>query len=780
VLAALVAIASLVASPVVASPAEEYTGTHFGERNMPAGCERESFTSKKNACYHMRTGLNGLDSPQVDVLVMVPGSATAERDMRIMRQAVEMWEAGVHNLAPQMRLPWLAQGMQFHITVDIVDTSGTGGEFTTYPIVDPEIVVIATNPVGAVGIGIDPVATVGTAFGRPGDVPCAGLRNPFDFDAWQALPGFDRHHEARAGTYVEDCGGAGGNICFAVNTARDAAPESFDGFNLFDLVSHEFGHCLTLGHVGDGAEGDWSKVPTNDIMAYSDDPEGRNKCVSTLDVEVIATRMSGYLDVNDDRKVDDADQLLTNDQTGDGIGNPFQTQHPRDHLYASSTGDPTDCPQPDLGFLPGRRTDWEPDPVSTKQPVLTVTEPTDGAASATGAFHVAGTVAHLLKTRPTKSAEHYDDADNDAQSPATEITSLDVDVKPATVEATVHVEQLPTSATNTVAYSASINGRRFDSFVRSPLGGEPSTWDTAGDEYLPRGTSTWDAAASKVTFHIPRDYLKAASIEAPYKVSGRTSTGTAGTRLPDDYAPDDHRSVGVTHARTSSSSLLSLSTPVVSSDAASETTTFEHPSGNAFKPRNTTLGLGPIPLRGTDHSHHYAFEVPATSDVSLTLDWTGTTGLTDLDLFTYGAANSSFEGALGNKPEVVTLTDVRGELEIVVDPFLVADPEVTYTLIAVVTPKPIDDADGDAVPDKTDVCPTIYGEGADGCPIKPTEAVVLYVDGTKSATQAVDTTNDSDAFDIPLQVSRGNHTLRLDWEAFGRVLASKSLKVSRR
>jgi hypothetical protein len=487
--------------------------------------------------------------------------------------------------------------------------------------------------------------------------------------------------------------------------------------------------------------------------------------------------MSGYLDVNADRKVDTADQLVTNDKVGDDIGNPFQTQHPRDHLYASSTGDPTDCPQPDLGLLPGRRTDWEPDPVSTTQPILSVTEPTDGASSASGAFHVAGTVGHLVKARPTKSVEHFDDADNDAQSSATEITSLDVDVKPTTVEATLHVKALPTSTPNTVAYSASVNGRRFDSFVRSPLGGDPVTWDSVADDYMPRQTSTWDAAANTVTFRIPRDYLERASIRAPYKVAGRTSTGAAGTRLPDDYAPDDHGSVGVTQAPGLSAA--SLSVPVVATQAASETRTFEHSGGNTFQPRETTLGLGPIPLRGTDHAHHYFLDVPQTSDVKLTLAWTSTSGATDLDLYTHGAANST-DGASSENPEIANLTDIRGELEVVVDPYLVADPEVTYTLTAVVTPKKIDDADADAVLDKDDVCPTIYGDSADGCPIKPSENVVLYVDGTKNAEQVVDTTNGSDAFDMPLQLSRGMHTLRLDWVAFGRVLTSKSLKVSRR
>ena len=295
---------------VSANPGENYSGTHFGADNFPPGCIRDmSATNPQNICHHMRTGLNALDSPQVDVLVLVPVSPTAERDMRIMRQSVEMWEGGIDYLSGQMGLGWLGAGMDFHVTVDYISQNGDGGEFTTYPIVDPEIVVIATNPVGGVGIGVDPVPLV---FTNENLVPCHNVQNPFDFEYWENLPGFNDHHQQRTGTYVEDCGGAGGNICFAINGAIDPVPGQIDLFNLFDLVSHEFGHCLTLGHVGDGA-----------------------------------------------------DRLLANDQIGEG-GNPFQIQHPGDHLYASGTGSPLDCPQPDLGLLPGPRTNWVPTPVPSQ------------------------------------------------------------------------------------------------------------------------------------------------------------------------------------------------------------------------------------------------------------------------------------------------------------------------------------------------------------------------------------------------------------------------------
>ena len=367
-LAAVVLAAPIVILPLPAqaSTTSDYSGPYFGEGNLPPGCIADmSKPAPENLCYHMRTDLNTLDSPKVDVLVMVPASPWAERDMRVMRQSAEMWEAGIDHLAQEMGLDWLAEGMDFHISVDYFDPDGAeGGEFTTYPIVDPEIVIIAANPIGIgmAGIGTDPLDTT---FTDENLVPCHSVENPFDFGHWENLPGFDSHHEERSGTYVEDCGGKGGNICFAINGATDPDSESFEMASLFDLVSHEFGHCLTAGHVGDGLEGAWGAVPTNDIMAYNQDPPGVTKCVSTLDVEAVALRMSNYLDVNGDGVVDDGDKLEANDPVGVGDPNgegssPFQVQHPNDHFYASGTGEARHCPQPDAGLTPARRTDWDP------------------------------------------------------------------------------------------------------------------------------------------------------------------------------------------------------------------------------------------------------------------------------------------------------------------------------------------------------------------------------------------------------------------------------------
>ena len=562
--------AVLFGARAAASPADDYSGTHFGDGNLPAGCIRDmSADNPANICHHMRTDMNGLDSPQVDVLIMVPVSPTAERDMRLMRQSIEMWEGGIDYLATEMGLDWLAQGMDFHVTLDYIDLEGgAGSEFTTYPVVDPEIVVIATNPVGGIGIGIDPVDFV---FTNEDLVPCHTVQNPFDFDYWEALPGFDNHHERGTGTYVEDCGGAGGNICFAINGAIDPAPDVVDIFSIFDLVSHEFGHCLTIGHVGDGAEGTWGALPSNDIMAYSQDPPGINKCVSTLDVEGIAPRMSKYLDVNGDGVVDPNDQLFANDAIGDGR-NPFQVQHPDDHLYASSTGSPLDCPQPDLGLVPGaERTDWTPEPVDTTSPELTISSPADGAQSTASTVSVTGTVARVpLAQDPTDPFGMHDDPDDDATSPLTEIQSFDVLVSPTHVDATIQLADLwpSTTVASPTSYSLLVDGHRFDSFIRYAVDENPMTWDASAAAYTEPGASSWDVENKTVSFHIPRELLD----EAPYSVVAQANVGSLSALVVDDRAPDSGAGVGVAGASVvDPGDALSQSTTATEAPAPSDT-----------------------------------------------------------------------------------------------------------------------------------------------------------------------------------------------------------------
>lgn len=803
VLLAFLAVApfTLVNPPAQAGPAEQYSRAYFGAGNLPPGCEDDMLAGEQvelyhsdpetyavpapnNVCHHMRTDMNSLDSPQIDVLVMVPVSPTAERDMRLMRQSVEMWEGGIDYLAEQMDLQWLADNVDFHITVQYVDPAGESGEFSTYSIVDPEIVVIASNPVGGLGIGIAPLAADA--------LPCHGVQNPFDFEYWESVPGFNNHHDSRTGTYVEDCEGAGGDVCFAINGAIDPAPETVDIFSLFDLVSHEFGHCLTLGHVGDATEfeGKWGRVPTNDIMAYSQDPPGLRKCVSTLDVEAFATVMSRYIDTNGDGAVTEADELLANDQVGEG-GNPFHVQHPDDHLYASSTGSPMDCPQPDQGLVPGERTDWTPEPVATTRPVLDVAGPADGEVSDDGHFHVSGTVGHedlTVVSDPTEPTAAVDDPDDDASTPLTEIKNFNVAVTETHLDATISLAELqPSTATlSPTSYSLVVDGRKFDSFIRYAFDRNPLTWDNGAGAYTPAGFSSWDLEANTVSFHIPRAYLvEKGQIEAPYFVASHANVGALTTALVDDTAPDGDETLGVASpsgggAAGASASVASL--PGLGSLAGvASTVTFEHPEGNHFTVDDTSMGEMP------EKEHLFELNVPEASDVTFTLTWTDALKTTDLDFYVTGAASSGSDGATGltsgniSATETATLKGVTGLLEIAVDPFLVTDPAngTTYTLTADVTPNRsgLDD-DGDGVPNGRDSCPTQAGDGSNGCPIVPTEFVNVYLGETLLGSQAVDTTAGPDTFGIDVTVPEGTHDLRIEWVDGDEVLATDSVTVT--
>jgi hypothetical protein len=773
----------ITAQPAAASVADEYTGTHFGDGNIPPGCEGDTFESTENTCYHMRTGMNSLDSSDVDVLIMVPASPTATRDMRIIRQAVEMWNGGIQYLAPQMGMPWM-KNMHFNISTDIESAAATaGGSFVTYPIADPEIVIVSSNPVGGAGIGIDPYDSEVGALTGDSDMPCTGVSNPFDMDTWKDMPGYDHHDHEPGATVTEDCEGAGGNICVALTPAIDPAPPALDVFNLFDLVAHEFGHCLTIGHVGDGLEGSWSKLPTNDIMAYNTDPPGLNKCVSTLDVEGIAVTQSHYIDVNHDGVVNDADHVIANEATWDDTGDRFQVQHPRDHFYASSTGSPTTCPQPDLGILPGApATNWQPTPTHSTNYNLNVAAPSDGATTSDGKFDVSGTVDRSSAIAPpSNTTGTVTDSAADAHASFTEIKKVSASASATTLTGRMWLKALPPVTQNTLTspsvYSLEINGRRFDSFVRYPkLDPGPMLWDNKAAAYLPAGSTKWWTGAKQIDFTITRSYLASVGITAPYYMSAAASFGNVNGSLPDDRAPDGTGLIAIAGAKGPS-----VAPPFFHFGPRDsvDTVTFQHDGGNVFYTDQSTGGV----LTGSpfDQSHHFSLNLPTPSDVILTLDWADDTGVSDLDLHVTGAADSGTTGASSNKPEVVSFNGVKGTLGIDVEPYLVSDEQngITYTLTAQVITQQITDTDGDGVSDDVDQCPNVAGAGADGCPVTTTtlEKVLVYSDNVLIGSQDVDTAGGADNFDIPVTVTAGDHNLRIDWVVGTVVRASATRQV---
>ena len=127
---------------------------------------------------------------------MVPVSPTASATCASCARPSRCGKTGSTTWPARWSCDWLAEGWTFTSPSTTSTSWVTRREFTTYPIVDPEIVVIASNPVGGIGIGIDPTA-LRCEFGptRPG-LPCHDLPDPFDMAHWENLPGLRCHHES--------------------------------------------------------------------------------------------------------------------------------------------------------------------------------------------------------------------------------------------------------------------------------------------------------------------------------------------------------------------------------------------------------------------------------------------------------------------------------------------------------------------------------------------------------------------------------------------------------
>jgi hypothetical protein len=219
---------------------------------LPAGssdiCRKEKGCTFWDSNYHEYI-LYEVDTPHVDVLVVPPASPFATRDIATVGLAVEQWRTGIAQLAD----PWFASGFSidaYTLGVDVPPPEA---------LADPEIVVLTAeyNPVLLFGIGEQTPIGVCVA----------------DAATWH------QHEGSPWATAMAQCG-TGGMTCLAINTNFLLGGER----QMHDLVAHEFGHCLGIGHVGDALDFDAKTVPLNDIMSYQYNPSHVH-CVSTLNVK---------------------------------------------------------------------------------------------------------------------------------------------------------------------------------------------------------------------------------------------------------------------------------------------------------------------------------------------------------------------------------------------------------------------------------------------------------------------------------------------------------------
>jgi hypothetical protein len=387
--------------------------------------------------------------------------------------------------------------------------------------------------------------------------------------------------------------------------------------------------------------------------------------------------------------------------------------------------------------------------------VLTVNSPAPGGQTSDGHVHVAGSVERRsLDEAPTATSVTASDPHGDTTSDVTDIENVQVDVSALEVTATIKVKQLwPSVVASLPHYSVSIDGRQFDSKVDQS---GVITVDHSMEQAVPSEWSSWDASANTVTFRIPRSYLEAAKIAAPYDVftlSGYTSPNKTWTIVTEDRAPDARWvSVAAPSTPTSTSGTSSTSGTTTTSGGSTvagtlDTVVLEQPGGNTFTAADSSAGL----LANADR---FTLSVPTASDVELVLGWGDAS---DLDMTVSGAGAGS--AATSSNPERVLLKNVQGELKIDVDPYLVVGvPSTTYTLTATIAPA--SSGGGGTTP-----APTPAGAPTD-------ETVTVYVDGVEAATQEIESSNGPASFSLDATIPVGSHEISTVWRQRGEVLAT--------
>lgn len=223
------------------------------------------FCASEDACdfwdedYHEYV-VYDLDTTVLDIVIL-PSAGMDAVGLAASRRSVEAWEEGIRALAQ----PWFNASFEMNVYVvgqDIPDLAA---------VQDPEIVVVST------GVGQDTLLGIGL---EPKQIACVLREGP---DVYPV----HAHHgmEIRA---ASDCTGTG-FTCFALNFA------GIDQYDLYDLIAHEVGHCLGVGHVGDALDFRSRFAPLEDIMSYQSNST-QVHCVSTMNVRVLEGVYAHLLD----------------------------------------------------------------------------------------------------------------------------------------------------------------------------------------------------------------------------------------------------------------------------------------------------------------------------------------------------------------------------------------------------------------------------------------------------------------------------------------------------
>ena len=452
-----------------------------------------------------------------------------------------------------------------------------------------------------------------------------------------------------------------------------------------------------------------------------------------------------------------------------------------------ATGDPRQCPQPDVGPVPGPATDWTPAPVDTTRPRLSV----KSLSVIDGRLSVSGAASWVpIADPPTETTGSTTDPAGDSSAPVSDITGLDVDVTPDVVHAVLQVDEVwpVDGGGSAVAYSLNVDGRRFDSFVpTTSTDGVPITLDNGTGVPMPAGTAVWDKDADTVTFDVPRWYLREQNIVAPYDLDGQTGlhARTNDWLVTEDSAPD--------------TGVLALAGPPPAAgphldvrkatSVTTRTASLQHDGGNTFLPSDSTEGLGLISAVETRHF----IPVSLTRQATVTLELTWDDPLSTLGLKVEGGSGQQVE--TGDGSVTVTVPWSRRNMTAIVDPVEILGP-VTYELTATFTTV-VADVDADNVPDVADVCPSAAGPRSaagcpdtdrdtvqdrfdrcrrtagmlpDGCPVADGERIVVKVDGARVGMQHILTKHGWYAYALSAPVAPGTHAVEITWWSGGKVV----------
>lgn len=345
-------------------------------------------------CFHQHM-TNAPDTANIDIVIAVPVGPLPLRDISLLRQSIAMWEDGLKDGAHATGRSWLADGLEIQAFVAGVDVGVPGYDAA---IQDPEIIIITTDVVAAgyAGAGSDTADF------------CHGLPTPLPSGAQVAkMVGFDGHHNNGGGTMSVECGdGGGGRVCVVTNNAWLFTPSTEVAHAFYDLNSHELGHCLGVGHVGDSHFAA-KAYPPDDIMSYASDTWSPPYalCVSNLDIKTFAWRYQPLIPGAPARESGthgpDNNKFMTMEGGRDPWANPSYPGYSTPWRVVTPAGtlsaNPADCYQPDTNLLPLPTDEPEPEP-EPGQATLAITTPTEGAELESGTFVVEGTAARIIGT----------------------------------------------------------------------------------------------------------------------------------------------------------------------------------------------------------------------------------------------------------------------------------------------------------------------------------------------------------------------------------------------